>query len=36
MHTKYSNTKEYAQIVSSNLPIPPTSKLHGRWMVHTK
>jgi len=30
----YRNTKEYAQIVSSYLPIPPTSKTRGRWRVY--
>jgi len=35
-YKEYGNTKRYAQTVSSNHPIPPTSKTHGRWKVYNR
>jgi len=36
VNKEYRITRMYAQTVSSNHPIPPTSKTRGKWMVYKR
>ena len=35
-YKEHRNMKVYAQTISPNHPIPPTSKTRGRWMVYNR